>query len=142
MQRIVVALDSSPRAPGVLAAGSKLAMLSRAKLILYRAVAIPRDMPREVLNVTDVRLEEILLHNAREDLRRLAADVPPERIDKIITGFATTWDGICSTAKEEQADLIVIGSHGYSGLDRVLGTTATKVVNHAEISVLVVRGTL
>ena len=142
MQRILVALDSSPRAPGVLAAASKLAMLSRAKLILYRAVSIPRDMPREVLNVTDVRLEEILLQNAREDLRRLAADVPPERIDKIIPAFATTWDGICSTAREEQADLIVIGSHGYSGFDRVLGTTATKVVNHAEISVLVVRGTL
>jgi nucleotide-binding universal stress UspA family protein len=37
------------------------------------------------------------------------------------------------------ADLIVIGSHGYGGLDRVLGTTAARVVNHADRSVLVVR---
>jgi nucleotide-binding universal stress UspA family protein len=35
--------------------------------------------------------------------------------------------------------LIVIGSHGYGGLDRVLGTTAARVVNHALCSVLVVR---
>jgi nucleotide-binding universal stress UspA family protein len=36
-------------------------------------------------------------------------------------------------------DLIVIGSHGYGALDHVLGTTAAKVVNHADRSVLVVR---
>jgi nucleotide-binding universal stress UspA family protein len=36
-------------------------------------------------------------------------------------------------------DLIVIGSHGYDALDRLLGTTAAKVVNHADRSVLVVR---
>ena len=36
-------------------------------------------------------------------------------------------------------DLIVIGSHGYSGIDRLIGTTAAKVVNHAKQSVLVVR---
>jgi universal stress protein F len=34
---------------------------------------------------------------------------------------------------------VVIGSHGYGGLDRVLGTTAAKIVNHASCSVLVVR---
>jgi nucleotide-binding universal stress UspA family protein len=33
----------------------------------------------------------------------------------------------------------VIGCHGYSGLDRVIGTTAGKVVNHADRSVFVVR---
>jgi nucleotide-binding universal stress UspA family protein len=42
-------------------------------------------------------------------------------------------------ATEEDVDLIVIGSHGYHDADRVLGTTAAKVVNHADHSVLVVR---
>ena len=35
--------------------------------------------------------------------------------------------------------MIVIGSHGYDTLDKVLGTTAAKIVNHADRSVLVVR---
>ena len=39
----------------------------------------------------------------------------------------------------ETFDLIVIGSHGYGAIDRVLGTTAAKVVNHADRTVLVVR---
>ena len=40
----------------------------------------------------------------------------------------------------DTADLVVIGSHGYGGLDRLLGTTAAKVANRAPCSVLVVRG--
>ena len=46
---------------------------------------------------------------------------------------------MCDVAKEEACDLIVIGSHGYAGIDRLLGTTAAKIVNHAATSVLVVR---
>jgi nucleotide-binding universal stress UspA family protein len=42
-------------------------------------------------------------------------------------------------ARELSVDLIAIGSHGYSPVDHVLGTTAAKVVNHADRSVLVVR---
>ena len=43
------------------------------------------------------------------------------------------------TSKVTGADLIVVGSHGYSGIDHLLGTTAARVVNHADRSVLVVR---
>ncbi len=53
--------------------------------------------------------------------------------------FAAPWDGICRAAREHDADMIVIGSHGYGALDRLLGTTAAKVVNHADRNVLVVR---
>ncbi len=35
-------------------------------------------------------------------------------------------------------DLIVLGSHGYGGIDRLLGTTAAHVANRAERNVLVV----
>jgi len=65
--------------------------------------------------------------------------VPAELLGgtQIVIGVA--WQAICDGAHEQQADLVVIGSHGYSGFDRLLGTTAAKVVNHAQCSVLVVR---
>ncbi len=47
--------------------------------------------------------------------------------------LATPWQGLCTIAEGCEADLIVIGSHGYGGLDRVLGTTAARVVNHASL---------
>jgi len=33
-----------------------------------------------------------------------------------------------------------MGSHGYGFLERLVGTTAARIVNHARCSVLVVRG--
>jgi nucleotide-binding universal stress UspA family protein len=142
VKRILVALDASPRAPTVLAAAVSLAELADATLVVFRAVTVPPDLPLEVLEVTDLRLEDLLLRNARRDLERLTAEVPPSRLEKIVTAFATPWDGICRAATEENVNLIVIGSHGYSGLDRLLGTTAGKVVNHADRNVLVVRTAL
>ena len=48
--------------------------------------------------------------------------------------------GIVDTAKELGADLIVVGSHGRSGLARLmLGSVATKVVAESTIPVLVTR---
>jgi nucleotide-binding universal stress UspA family protein len=43
-------------------------------------------------------------------------------------------------ARTVDVDLIVLGSHCYHGLDRVLGTVAAKVVNRADRDVFVVRG--
>jgi nucleotide-binding universal stress UspA family protein len=42
-------------------------------------------------------------------------------------------------AERLDAALVIIGSHGYGGLDRVIGTTAARVVNHADRTVVVVR---
>lgn len=142
MKRILVALDSSERAPIVLAAALRLATLADAKLVVYRAIGVPPDMPRELFEMTDLRLEDVLMRNAHEGLSRLVRDVPPERIERLATSFATPWNGICETARDCDADLIVLGSHGYGGLDRLLGTNANKVVNHADRNVLVVRTVL
>ncbi len=139
MKRILVALDSSPRAPAVLAAAATLAQQANGMLIVFRAVGIPPDLPADMLRVTDRGLEDIFLGNARADLERLTKDIPPTRIETITAELATPWDGICRAARTHTADLIVIGSHGYGVLDRLLGTTAAKVVNHADRNVLVVR---
>jgi nucleotide-binding universal stress UspA family protein len=48
------------------------------------------------------------------------------------------WRLILTNAQRLGADLIVLGSHGYGGWDRVLGTTAGKVANLADRNVFVV----
>jgi universal stress protein F len=80
----------------------------------------------------------LLEQRARVDLERLATDVPPELRAGIRVIVGNPWQSI-DRAAEESVDLIVIGSHGYNALDHVLGTTAAKVVNHADRSVLIVR---
>lgn len=49
-------------------------------------------------------------------------------------------DGILQAAKDHQSDLIVIGSHGRTGISRLmLGSVATKVVAQSPVPVLVTR---
>jgi nucleotide-binding universal stress UspA family protein len=137
---ILVALDSSPRAPLVLAEGVDLAQKLGGRLVLVRGIGLHHSLPAEALNESPTRVPEILERSDREELEQLARDVPPELLAKVVIHVGVAWEVICRTADEENADLIVIGSHDtYSGIDKVLGTTAAKVVNHTNRSVLVVR---
>ncbi len=142
MKRILVALDGSSRAPQVLEAAVRLAEITGSKLVLYRAMGISPDFPREARVLDDAELEDLLRMRARAELELLAGPIEKALVEEIVTEFATAWDGICRTAKERDVDLIAIGSHGYGGLDRLIGTVAAKVVNHADRNVLVVRTVL
>ncbi len=139
MKRILVALDSSPRASEVLAAAARMARIADAKLVLFRAINVPPDVPRQLLEKTQTEIEDVLRQSAHADLDRLASTVDPALVERITTEISVPWDGIVREGRKADADMIVIGSHGYSGLDRLLGTTAAKVVNHADRNVLIVR---
>lgn len=52
----------------------------------------------------------------------------------------TTWRGVIEAAETVQADLIVMGSHGRSGLEKLLlGSVTQAVLTHTHLPVLVVR---
>ncbi len=139
MKRIVVGLDGSPRAPDVLAAATMVARAQGARLVLLRSVGLPADVPQDFWKTTDEPLLEVLKKRAEEYLRELSKNVPAEVLGGIEVKIGVPWQALCDEARALEADLVVIGSHGYAGLDRLLGTTAAKVVNHAHCSVLVVR---
>jgi universal stress protein F len=142
MKRILVGLDGSPRAPMVLAAAAKLAELAHAKLVLFRAVGLPPDLPPDMLAMPPIDLEELLRVNARGALEELAKGVEPALVDRVVVEIGAAWDAIVREARKQEVDMIAIGSHGYRGLDRLLGTTAAKVANHADCNVLILRNTL
>jgi nucleotide-binding universal stress UspA family protein len=118
-----------------------VARASGGKMILFRAVGLPHDahVPPEALSMSPNALVELWRRNAERDLAALRATLPPELIDSVVAHVGQPWSAICTAARELDVDLIAIGSHGYEGIDHVLGTTAAKVVNHADRSVLVIR---
>ena len=73
------------------------------------------------------------------------AQLVDEKVDELITAnsevrFGRAYKAIFDTAREQKADLIVIGTHGFTGLKHLLlGSTAERVIRHAPCSVLVVR---
>jgi nucleotide-binding universal stress UspA family protein len=139
MKRILVGLDGSARAPAVLEAAVAMGRARNAKIILLRSIGLPPDIPQDFWKSSDEPLAEVLKVRAEHYLSEEASKVPAELLEATETPIGTPWQTICEAARVRGVDLVVIGSHGYSGMDRLLGTTAAKVVNHAPCSVMVVR---
>jgi len=89
--------------------------------------------------MTPAAVAELLEGEAKKYLDKLALALPPNLVLGTLVHIGSPWSAICQAAEDQNADMIVIGSHGYSGIDKLIGTTAAKVVNHAKQSVLVVR---
>lgn len=140
MKKILVALDGSPRAEGVLRYGEWLARLTGARLILFRCFDVPADM-RLAWPLDDEVLEATFRKEAQAYLDNCARTVPSGLIAEVEVRVAlgAPWQAVCSIAREANVDLVLIGSHGYRGVNHLLGTTAAKIVNHADRPVLVFR---
>jgi nucleotide-binding universal stress UspA family protein len=76
---------------------------------------------------------DAVLQRARESARELEIEVHAPKGDAA--------DSLIQTAKEQDADLIVMGSRGMRGARRVLGSVPNKVSHHAPCDVLIVQTT-
>jgi nucleotide-binding universal stress UspA family protein len=139
MKKILVALDSSPVAPKVLAEAALFARTFGAELVLLRAVGLPTELPPEAFAMTPDNVTTLLFETAEKDLSGLAATLPDVATARRIVRVGTAWRVVCDVADEEQVDLVMIGAHGHRFIDRVLGTTTQRVVSHTERSLYIVR---
>jgi nucleotide-binding universal stress UspA family protein len=141
MKGILVALDGSPRSAAVLEAGVDMARARHEKITLFRSIGIPADLPQDLWKSTDEPLLDVMRRRADAFLAECARGVAQELLAPVSReiGVGAPWEAVCEAARRHEAHLLVVGSHGYGGLDRILGTTAAKIVNHAPCNVLVVR---
>jgi universal stress protein A len=79
--------------------------------------------------------------SSREKLGALARElVPPDLLGQTIVRTGSAYLEIVAAADELDADLIVMATHGCTGLKHALvGSTAERVVRHAHCPVLTVR---
>ena len=99
------------------------------------ALYVTADVPGFVAIELPKGLLQKELVNARAKLKALADEVGAE--SKVVIGHPPVM--ILDYAKEIGADLIVIASHRPGLQDYFLGSTAARVVRHAECAVLVDR---
>ena len=138
IRKILVALDGSDRSADVLTTATEIAERFDAELFLFRTVTIPPDFPPAAHVPTGDPLPPFLLNQARTALEEIARGNPRASAHAPIVAVGRPWKTICTASDDLDVDLIVIGSHGYGGWDRVLGTNAARVVDRAGRSVLVV----
>jgi universal stress protein A len=66
--------------------------------------------------------------------------IEPTLLKEAIVQVGTAFEVITNLARDSEVDLIVITTHGHTGLKHVfMGSTAERVVRHAPCPVLVVR---
>jgi nucleotide-binding universal stress UspA family protein len=141
--KILLAIDGSAPSQDALEEVARRPWPSPSTLLILSVIQ-PYTPPATEIVLASATLEEIRQRQAQdaEQLTRQAR----ERIAASAFSVETTVregdprTAIVDAAEEWQADLIVVGSHGRTGLTRlVMGSVAQAVVAHAHCSVEVVR---
>lgn len=139
-KRILLPLDGSPLAEQALPHAIALAEHYHSELILMR-VLIPLPSPPTTTEAALQRATEEMAILAREYLERVAAGIREHGIPvQMITIGGRPHYQILQYSETNQVDLIVMCSHGQSGLSRwMIGSVADRVIRGANVPVLLVR---
>jgi len=140
MKRIIVPIDFSEHSEYALEAAANLAkkygselfvlhMLELSNAILTTAGNAINEEAVFYYKLAEQRFEEFLKKDFLEGVK----------VTPIVKHFKV-FSEVNEVANEHQANLIVMGSHGASGVKEVLvGSNTEKVVRHAEVPVLVIK---
>jgi len=140
IRRILVPVDFSECSQKALAYAIPFAKQFGADLILLHVV--PANYPVGEFGMIDVAfMEKELRVSGEKQLQRLIEQrIPIELTSKAFVRVGRPVSEIVQIAREEQADVIVISTHGHTGFKHVLlGSVAENVVRYAPCPVLVVR---
>lgn len=143
VRRILVAVDLSPLSRDTLEWGREMALAYGAELDLLHVVERPPSPPPYPPTAALVQMEEVsgeIDQRCREALEALRGDTLGRDVAAAVhVAHGRTPSEILAFARQHGSGLIVLGSHGMTGLKSILlGTTAEAVARSAECPVLTV----
>lgn len=140
--RIVVPLDGSTRAKRAVPVAARIARACGGSVALLSVLAPPIELAWQ-MHLALLTLEERAAARQRiaAALAQLAASEELKGVETAIeVGEGFPAQVILDRAQAHQADLLVLCSHGHTGMTRwALGSVAHKVVHHSAVPVLVLR---
>ena len=141
VRHIVAPTDLSENASSAIAAGAQIHQTFGGSLsllhVLDETVPVPSS---ETFGLADTSTLARQLHEDLENIRLSLFPGDDEVHSHVLVG-ETPALGICRWAEEHDAQLVVVATHGRTGLAAMLiGSVAEQVVQHAPCPVLTVRG--
>ena len=137
INKIVVALDGSDLSDQVIKALFNLQLHAETQVVLTHVIANLGTTPEIAADRPQAETESIP-YQYLEQLQSYQSQLPCKSEIEIVTGDPA--DEIVRLANIHQADLIVIGSRGLTGVNRILqGSVSGQVVADAHCSVMVVK---
>ena len=140
IKKVMVPLDQSELAKKVLDMALSITDKFGAELLLLRIDHRPADLDADVveqdLDYIDKETETLL----DEALERLGPHQVARSAIKAEVRAGGLVDTIAAAAEEHMIDLVVMGTHGRSGLyEQLTGSTSEQIVAKTSVSVLVVK---
>jgi nucleotide-binding universal stress UspA family protein len=144
---ILVTLDGSPLSEQALAPALAVTRAFHAEVTMLRAIGPETLTPAELERLDELEpglgqgLIDAQISEAEDYLSRLAAAYGPARgAFKVAVPAAHAAEAIARYAETHDVDLIVMATHGHTGLKRwTLGSVTEKVLHATECSMLVIR---
>jgi nucleotide-binding universal stress UspA family protein len=149
VNRILIAIDDSPLSEHAAELGFSIAKQFSAEVGLVNIVepmvypVTTNDsitgIPTMVPDINEVELMHEQTNISESIIDRYLKKYQGELTVSHFSDYGDTASGIISCSKAFNADLIVLGTHNRTGLDRLLmGSVSEHVVRHSEVPVLVV----
>jgi nucleotide-binding universal stress UspA family protein len=142
-QRILLPLDGSVRAERAIPIAARLARASDGSIIMVRVVRKASDMFSSLASQPTLaqRILGADFAQAEHYLADVATSADLQSIPlQIEVRFGPVVSSILAVADDCEADVIVLCSHGYSGLRRrIMGSVAEQLARHATTPMLVLR---
>ncbi len=137
-KHIVIANDGSEGGLRALTLACDLAKLHHATLHMISVEEIP-DVPASIDEVIEIKTEQNhKFHDALVKARAVAKEKGIKLDAEVVAGH--TVAAIVAFVKSRNAELLVVGFMGHSALfDRIIGSTADRLVRLAPCPVLVVK---
>jgi nucleotide-binding universal stress UspA family protein len=140
LRKILIPIDFSETSVQALPYAAALAERFEAEVVLLHVLE-PLPMPPDSGYIPQTQgVDEAAQQAAHNHLLRLSEVFSDTIATKTLVRVGLPFQEIAGTAKSLAADLITLTTHGYTGLTHVLlGSTAERVVRHADCPVLTVR---
>lgn len=141
MKRILVPTDFSEYAENALKVAAIIAKKNNCEIFLLHLLELPNQMNDAVTGGSSIPEVMLFIKKANETLQKIKEQPYLNEISvNASVQFERAFSGILSFNKKNEIDLIVMGSHGTSGIEEVLiGSNTEKVVRLSEIPVLVIK---
>ena len=133
-KNIVIATDGSKYSEAAAKEAINLIKRCCTKTCTLNVIAVTRkDATKERIQISENALKEITSKAEKENIK-VDTSLIKDRLHESI------HESIIEYAEEKNADIIVMGSHGRTGLERLLmGSVTERVIGHTDRAVLVVK---
>jgi len=150
MKKVVIALDYNPTAQKVAETGFSMAKAMNAEVILLHVITDPVFYSSSgyspimgfngYMDMSPVQLESVeALKNASLEYLDKSRQHLGDKTIQIVVKEGDFAESILNTAKEMNADVIVLGSHSRKWLENIImGSVTEKVLNHTNIPLFIV----